>query len=81
MDKVLAYIQKCPESVINNFMVSDNGCANRISGTCVSGISYQLNDKIIWRCGCCNPNFQVTPNVDDYLYYIDVVDMAGNKKK
>ena len=76
MDKVLAFIQKCPESVINNFMVSDNGCANRISGTCVSGISYQLNNKTIWRCGCCNPNFQITPCVDDYLYYIDAVDIA-----
>lgn len=81
MDKVLAYIQKCPENVINSFMVSDNGCANRISGTCVSGISYQLNNKDIWRCGCCSPNFRVTPRADDYLHYIDAVNMAGNQKK
>ncbi len=77
MDKVLAYIKTCPESVISNFMISDNGCANRISGKCVSGISYQINDRIIWRCGCCNPNFQVTPSVCDYLYYINAVDRAG----
>lgn len=81
MDNVLEYIKNCPESVINNFMAVDNGCANRISGKCVSGISYELNGKIIWRCGCCNPNFQVTPNVRDYLYYIDAVEMSGNKKK
>ena len=72
MDGVLPYVQKCPESVIKNFMVSDAGCANRTSGTCASGISYRLG---------CNPNFQVTPSVDDYLYYIDAVDMAGNKKQ
>ena len=24
---------------------------------------------------------QVTPSADDYLYYIDAVDMAGNQKK
>lgn len=76
MDKVLGYIKKCPESVINNFMISDTGCAERISGTCVSGVSYRLKDKIIWRCGCCNPNFQVTPSVDDYLYYIEAVSAA-----
>ena len=81
MDKVLEYIKSCPENVISNFMSGDNGCANRISGACVSGISYQLNDKTVWRCGCCNPNFQVTPSIDDYLYYINAVEIAGNKKK
>ncbi len=81
MDKVLENIKNCPKSVISNFLVSDNGCANRISGSCVSGISYELNDNIIWRCGCCNPNFQVTPSIDDYIYYINAVEMAGNKKK
>lgn len=81
MDKVIEYIKSCPESVKNNFSVSDNGCANRISGTCTSGISYQLNGKNVWRCGCCNPNFQVTPSADDYLFYINAVDMAGNKMK
>lgn len=80
MDKALAYIKDCPESVINNFLISDNGCANRISGKCASGISYQLKGSTIWRCGCCNPNFQVTPSADDYLYYINAVEMAGNKK-
>ncbi len=81
MDKVLEYIKNCPESVINNFLISDNGCANRISWKCASGISYQRGGSTIWRCGCCNPNFQVTPSVDDYLYYINAVEMAGNKKK
>ncbi|MDE6846840.1 MAG: hypothetical protein K2J99_13910 [Lachnospiraceae bacterium] len=80
MDRVLEYITSSPESVINNFLSSDNGCANRFSGKCVSGLSYQLNGSTIWRCGCCNPNFQVTPSVDDYLYYINAVEMAGNKK-
>lgn len=81
MDKVIEYIKNCPESVINNFLVSDSGCSNRFSGKCVSGISYQLGSKTIWRCGCCNPNFQVTPTAQDYLYYINAVEMAGNKKK
>lgn len=81
MDKVLEYIENCPECVINNFMVSDNGCANRILGKCASGISYGLGGSTIWRCGCCNPNFQVTPSPQDYLYYINAVEMAGNPKK
>lgn len=81
MDKVIEYIKNCPESVINNFSVSDNGCANRFSGKCASGISYQLGGKTIWRCGCCNPNFQVNPTAQDYLYYIDAVEMAVHKKK
>lgn len=73
MEKVLEYIEKCPESVVDSFLISDTGCARRDSGTCSSGISYRLNDRTIWRCGCCNPNFQVTPGVDDYLYYINAV--------
>lgn len=79
-EKALEYIKKCPESVIENFLISDNGCDNRTSGKCASGISYQLGDKTIWRCGCCNPNFQVAPNTQDYLYYIDTVEMSDNKK-
>lgn len=78
MDQVIAYIQNGPESVISNFLASDTGCANRISGKCVSGISYQLGGKTIWRCGCCNPNFQVTPNMQDYLYYINAVEISQN---
>ena len=81
MDKVLEYIKNCPESVIGNFLISDNVCANRISEKCASGISYHLGGSTIWRCGCCNPNFQVTPRADDYLYYINAVEMAGNKRK
>ena len=81
MDKVIEYIKNCPESVINNFSVSDSGCSNRFSEKCASGISYQLGGKTIWRYGCCNPNFQVTPTAQDYLYYIDAVEIAGNKKK
>lgn len=80
IDKVLEYIKNCPKSVVNNFSVSDSGCANRFSGKCASGISYQLDDITIWRCGCCNPNFQVTPSTQDYLYYINAVEMSDNKK-
>lgn len=81
MDKAIEYIKNCPESVINIFLASDSGCANRLSGKCASGISYQLGGKTIWRCGCCNPNFQVTPTAQDYLYYIDAAVVSGNKKK
>lgn len=81
IDKVLEYVRNCPKSVISNFLVSDNGCDNRITGSCVSGISYRISDSIIWRCGCCNPNFQVIPSIEDYLCYIDAVEMDGNKKK
>lgn len=81
VDKVLEYVRNCPESVISSFLVSDNGCANRITGSCVSGISYQLNDNIIGRYGCCNPNFQVIPSIEDYLCYINAVEIAGNEKK
>lgn len=81
MDKAIEYIKNCPESVINIFLASDSGCANRLSGKCASGISYQLGGKTIWRCGCCNPNFQVTPTAQDYLYYIGAAVVSGNKKK
>ncbi len=75
--KLPDYLKTCPDSVIQAFSVSDSGCANRSSGKCVSGISYPLGGNTIWRCGCCSPNFQVTPDASDYLYYIDAVEATG----
>ena len=80
MKEALALIENAPESTIQNFLVSDNGCGNRIAGRCVSGVSYELCGRPIWRCGCCNPNFQVAPHKDDYMFYIDLVDSMGRKK-
>ena len=80
MEDALTLIENASENVKQNFLVSDNGCENRIAGRCVSGVSYELCGKTIWRCGCCNPNFQVVPGKDDYMFYIDLVDLVGRKK-
>lgn len=80
MEEELGLIENAPESVIQNFLVSDNGCENRYAGRCVSGISYDLGGKTIWRCGCCNPNFRVIPGKEDYMFYIDLVESSSRKK-
>ncbi len=80
IEEALALIENAPESVKQNFLVSDKGCGNRHAGRCVSGISYELCGNTIWRCGCCNPNFHVVPMKDDFMFYIDLVDFAGGKK-
>lgn len=80
MGEAIALIEDAPESVMQNFLISDNGCENRYAGRCVSGVSYELGGRTIWRCGCCNPNFQVVPSKDDYIFYIDLVDSIGRKK-
>lgn len=77
VEEALTFINKAPESVIQNFLVTDSGCENRYSGRCVSGISYELHGRTIWRCGCCYPNFQVVPNKEDYMFYIDLIDLVG----
>lgn len=77
MERGLEHIGAAPESVIKQFMVNDNGCVNRFAGKCVAGVSYELQGQSIWRCGCCNPNFQVVPCKDDYMFYIDLVEEAG----
>lgn len=75
VEKALDYIKNCPERVLNTFLVSDKGCQKR--GTeCVSGITYTLQDKTIWRCGCCNPNFQAVPLPEDYIYYINAAEIG-----
>ncbi|MDE6725007.1 MAG: hypothetical protein K2J79_05310 [Ruminiclostridium sp.] len=82
IDKALDYIKSCPDSVIESFLVSDNGCGNRVSGSCTSGIAYELKGRSVWRCGCCNPNFQVAPDSENYLFYINAVEAAiGNDGK
>ncbi len=75
MEKVIEYISSCPESVIHTFLQSDPGCMKR-EGGCASGISYQFQEQLIWRCGCCNPNFQTIPKEDDYIYYINAAELA-----
>lgn len=77
MEQVLAYLKTCPEYVSRNFLVSDKGCTKRFSGKCVSGISYQLHGNLIWRCGCCHPNFQVSPRAESYLYYINAAELSA----
>lgn len=78
IDKVLEFIKTCPESVIQTFLCSDKGCKNRGAG-CKSGIQYELLNKTVWRCGCCNPNFQAAPQIEDYIYYIDAVELSTKK--
>lgn len=80
MKDALALIENASEDIKQNFLVSDNGCSNRYAGRCVAGISYELCGNTIWRCGCCNPNFQVVPSKDDYIFYIDLVDSIARKK-
>ncbi len=80
MKEALALIENAPENIKQSFLVSDNGCPNRYAGRCVAGISYELCGNTIWRCGCCNPNFQVVPSKDDYIFYIDLVDSIARKK-
>ena len=77
---VLDFVTDSPESVINTFRTSNNGCQKRGS-ECTSGISYHLQDKLIWRCGCCNPNFQAVPSPDDYIYYINAAEKGQGKKR
>lgn len=79
IDEGISLIEQTPESVIKQFLISDSGCVNRSAGRCVSGISYELCGKSIWRCGCCYPNFQVTPHKEDYLLFIDLVESVGRK--
>lgn len=61
--------------------IRDDGYAYRLYDEAVSllhelkKIVLEFNDNFLWRCGCCNPNFQVTPNTQDYLYYINAVEM------
>lgn len=76
IEKILDYIKTCPKSVIDTFMCSDKGCKNR-GVSCNSGIQYELCGEIIWRCGCCNPNFHLTPEVKDCIYYIDAVEQSN----
>lgn len=80
IEKGLVLIKNAPESVIQNMLVSDQGCQNRFSGRCLAGLSYELEGRQIWRCGCCNPNFQVVPTREDYMFYIDLAEETYNKR-
>jgi len=77
--KCLEYLESCPEAVKQIFEKSDKGCKKRVEGTCVHGISYEINGEECWRCGCCHTSFSFAPKIEDIEHYIKLVEL-GEKK-
>lgn len=79
VSKCLEYLQKCPDSVKQIFLQSDEGCGNRYNGSCKCGISYSIGKVSYWRCGCCSAPFYLEPKMEDILHYLELIELGAIK--
>ncbi len=78
-EKCLNYLCGCSNEIIQMFRYTDQGCQNRINGTCRHGVKYIFENEEKWHCGCCGAPFKIHPTISDMQHYINLVKL-GNKK-
>lgn len=78
-EKCLNYLKECSDEIIEMFRYTDQGCENRVNGTCKYGVKYEFEGKERWHCGCCGAPFKVQPLKENIEYYFKLVEL-GNKK-
>lgn len=78
-EKCLDYLDQCSERIVDMFRYSDQGCQNRVNGTCKYGVKYQFEKKEKWHCGCCGAPFKTHPVKEDIPHYLQLVEL-GNKR-
>lgn len=78
-EKCLDYLKECPERIVDMFRHTDQGCHNRVSGTCKSGVKYEYEGREKWHCGCCGAPFKLYPVKEDIPHYLKLVEL-GNKR-
>jgi len=77
--RCLDYLKRCPESIKDIFRKSDEGCDSRKLGTCKFGQEYNFEDKMHWKCGCCNASFYFKPVEEDIPHYIKLLEIGLKK--
>jgi len=77
--RCMEYLDGCPESIKDIFRKSDEGCDNRKIGTCKFGQEYSFEDKMHWKCGCCNAPFYFKPLEEDIPHYIKLLEIGLKK--
>lgn len=78
-EKCLAYLNECPERILEIFRLSDAGCQNRINGTCKFGVKYEFEGAEKWHCGCCGAPFKIRPVKEDIPHYLRLLELGGKK--
>ena len=78
-ENCLQYLHECPERIIEIFRYSDNGCQNRINGTCRFGVRYIFEKEEKWHCGCCGAPFKIHPIREDIPHYLKLLELGGKK--
>lgn len=78
-EKCLAYLNECPERIVEIFRHSDSGCRNRINGTCRFGVKYEFENEEKWHCGCCGAPFKIHPIKEDIPHYLKLLELGCKK--
>lgn len=77
--RCIEYLKGCPESIKDIFRKSDEGCKNRKMGTCKFGQAYNFENKMHWKCGCCNAPFYLKPIEEDIPHYVKLLEIGLKK--
>lgn len=75
--KCIEYLKECPERIAEAFRHSDNGCQNRINGSCKYGVRYTFENEEKWHCGCCGAPFKLHPVKEDIPHYLKLLELGG----
>lgn len=78
-EKCMEYLKECPNSILDMFRHTDNGCKNRINNTCKFGVKYTFENEEKWHCGCYSAPFRIRPLKEDIPHYLKLVEL-GNKR-
>lgn len=78
-ERCLEYLSECPERIVEVFRHSDNGCKNRINGSCRSGVKYEFEKEEKWHCGCCGAPFKIYPVEEDIPHYLRLMELGGKR--
>lgn len=78
-ENCLEYLKECPERIIEIFRYSDNGCQNRMNGSCKYGVKYTFEKEEKWHCGCCGAPFKLHPVKEDIPHYLKLLELGSKK--
>lgn len=78
-EQCLGYLSECPERIVEMFRYSDEGCQNRVNGTCKSGVKYVFEQEEKWHCGCCGAPFRIHPVTEDIPHYLKLMELGGKR--
>jgi len=73
-EKCMELLKVSSEEIMDMFRQTEEGCQNRLNGSCKCGIKYKFENAVKWHCGCCGAPFKLHPVEKDIPHYLNLVE-------